>query len=147
MKSSHNFATATDVLVARAAVLVAESSPVIYTWLLQFALCIIKTFHSQEWSISNSSCSLTRNITSHSMENLAFHSLLRWKTIILPILTTSLIHLSKTGRIGSSSCQSNRTLSTRNCSSCFTTAVVIILTFHVLRFKNVISHTPPRWNC
>ena len=36
-------------------------------------------------------CSLTRNITSHSMENLAFHSLLRWKVIILQILATSLI--------------------------------------------------------
>ena len=56
-------------------------------------------FHSQEWSISNFSCSLTRNITSHSMENLAFHSLLRWKMIILPILTPSLIHFSL-GRLG-----------------------------------------------
>ena len=35
--------------------------------------------HSQEWSISNFSCCLTRNITSHSMENLAFPILLRWK--------------------------------------------------------------------
>ena len=51
-------------------------------------------FHSQEWSISNFPCSLTRDITSHSMKNLAFHSLLRWKVITLPILTTSLIHLS-----------------------------------------------------
>ena len=39
-------------------------------------------------------CSLTRNITSHSMENLAFHSLLRWKMIILPTLTKSHIHFS-----------------------------------------------------
>ena len=46
----------------------------------------------REWSISNFPCSLTRNITSHSMENLAFPSLLRWKMIIRPILTTSLIH-------------------------------------------------------
>ena len=38
-------------------------------------------------------CSLTRNMTSHSMENLTFHSLLRWKVIILQILTTSLIQL------------------------------------------------------
>ena len=45
-------------------------------------------FHYQEWSISKFPCSLTRNITSHSMKNLAFHSLLRWKMIILPILTT-----------------------------------------------------------
>ena len=42
-------------------------------------------------------CSLTRNITSHSVENLAFHSLLRWKMIILPLLTTSLIHFSLKG--------------------------------------------------
>ena len=41
----------------------------------------------------NSSSSLTRNIASHSKENLAFHSLLRWKMIfILQILPTSLIH-------------------------------------------------------
>ena len=43
------------------------------------------------------SCSLTSNITSHSMKNMAFHSLLRWKMIILPILTTSLIHFSLKG--------------------------------------------------
>ena len=42
--------------------------------------------------MSNFSCSLTRNITSHSMENLAFYSLLRREMIIRPILTTSLIH-------------------------------------------------------
>ena len=34
--------------------------------------------------------SITRNITSHSMKNLAFHSLPRWKIDILPILTTYL---------------------------------------------------------
>ena len=51
----------------------------------------------QEWSISNFSCSLTRNITSHSMKNLAFHSLLRWKMIILPILTTSRMHFCSKG--------------------------------------------------
>ena len=33
----------------------------------------------------------TRNITSHSMENLTLDSLLRWKVIILQILATSLI--------------------------------------------------------
>ena len=49
--------------------------------------------HSQEWSIWNFSCSLTSSITSHSMTNLAFHSLLWWKMII-PIPSTSLIHLS-----------------------------------------------------
>ena len=48
--------------------------------------------HSWEWSISNFPCKLTRNITSHSKENLAFHSLLRWKVILLPVLPTSLIH-------------------------------------------------------
>ena len=54
----------------------------------------------QEWSISNFPCSPTRNIPSCSMENLAFHSLLRWKMIILPILTTSLIHFPlKVGRM------------------------------------------------
>ena len=31
------------------------------------------------------------------MNNLAFHSLLRWKLIILPILTTSVIHFSSKG--------------------------------------------------
>ena len=45
-------------------------------------------------SISNFSCGLIRNITSHSTKNLAFHSLLTWKIIILPILTTSLIYIS-----------------------------------------------------
>ena len=53
--------------------------------------------HSQEWSISNFSCSLTRNIASHNMKNLAFHSLLGWKRITLPILTASLIHCSLYG--------------------------------------------------
>ena len=42
-------------------------------------------------------CSLTRNITSHSMKNLSCHSLLRWKMIILPIRTTSLIDKKKVG--------------------------------------------------
>ena len=41
--------------------------------------------------MSNFSCSLTRNITPHSMKNLAVHSLLSWQLNILPILTTSLI--------------------------------------------------------
>ena len=43
--------------------------------------------------MSNFSCSPTRNITSHSMKNVAFHSLLKGKMIILPILTTALVHL------------------------------------------------------
>ena len=37
----------------------------------------------------------TRNITSHSMKDVAFHSLLRRKMIILPILTSSLMHFCK----------------------------------------------------
>ena len=45
--------------------------PMEYSWVL----------HSQEWSISNFPCSPTGNVTSHSMENVAFHSLLRSKTI------------------------------------------------------------------
>ena len=45
-----------------------------------------------EWSMSNFSCSLTRNTTSHSMKNLDFHSLSEF--VILPILTTSFIHPS-----------------------------------------------------
>ena len=52
-------------------------------------------FYSQEWSISNFPCSLTRNITSHSMKNLAFHSLLRWKIIILSI-SYYITYISKT---------------------------------------------------
>ena len=50
-------------------------------------------FHSWEWSMSNFSCSSPRNITSHSKENLAFHSLLKWKMIIMQILATSLMYL------------------------------------------------------
>ena len=42
--------------------------------------------------MSNFPCSLTRNITSHSIKNLAFHSLLRLKMITIPTLTASLIH-------------------------------------------------------
>ena len=38
-----------------------------------------------------------QNILSHSMKNLAFHSLLRWKMITLPILTSSLIDFSLKG--------------------------------------------------
>ena len=42
--------------------------------------------------MSNFPSSPTRNITSHSKESLAFHSLLRWKMIVIQILATSLIH-------------------------------------------------------
>ena len=52
-----------------------------------------KPFHSWEWSTSKFPCSLTRNMTSHIMENLTFHSLFRSKIIILQILATSLIQL------------------------------------------------------
>ena len=55
---------------------------------------ICQPFHSQEWSTSDFPCSLSISITWHSMENLAFHSLPRWKIIILPILATSLIPFS-----------------------------------------------------
>ena len=48
----------------------------------------------QEWPISNFPWSLTRNIRSHSIKNLAFHSIFRWKLIILQILTTPLIYIS-----------------------------------------------------
>ena len=35
--------------------------------------------HSHEWSISNFSCSLNRNVTSHSLKNLAFHGFTQMK--------------------------------------------------------------------
>ena len=54
--------------------------------------CYFKPFHSWEWSMSKFPCSLTRNMTLHSKENLAFHSLLRWKMILIQILTTLLMH-------------------------------------------------------
>ena len=54
-------------------------------------------FHSQEWSISDFPCGLTRNIPSHSTKNFTFHRLLRWKMIILQTLTTALIHFSLKG--------------------------------------------------
>ena len=56
--------------------------------------CFVGFQPFQEWSISNFPCSLKRNVTSHSRENLAFHHTLRWKMIILSILATSLIHFS-----------------------------------------------------
>ena len=50
--------------------------------LLLFLLRLLhQPFHSQEWSIWNFPRSLIRNTTSHSMKNLAFHSLLRWNMI------------------------------------------------------------------
>ena len=50
---------------------------------MEFSGCGVG-FDFQEWSISNFSCSLTSNITWHSMENRAPHSLLRWKMFLLP---------------------------------------------------------------
>ena len=44
---------------------------------------VTKKFQSQEWSISSFPCSLTRNIASHSMENLAFHSFTQMKKMII----------------------------------------------------------------
>ena len=55
-------------------------SPAVFSW----------PFHSQEWSISNSPVASPEVL---HMKNLGFHSLLRWKTIMLPIRTASLIHL------------------------------------------------------
>ena len=49
-------------------------------------------FRGQLRSISNFSCSLTRNITSHRMKNLAFHNF-----DDLPILITAHIHVPLKG--------------------------------------------------
>ena len=62
--------------------------------MLWTGFCLHVPFDSQEWSISNFSCSLTGNyLTTHNMENLTFHHLLRWKLIILPTIPTSLIYI------------------------------------------------------
>ena len=63
-------------------------------WLTGSERVEVRGIHSKEWSMSNFPCSLTRNITSHSMKNLAFHTLLRRRMITQTILTTSLIHFS-----------------------------------------------------
>ena len=49
----------------------------------------INPFTPKSDQLQTSHCSLTRNITSHNMENLAFLSSLRGQMIVLPILTTS----------------------------------------------------------
>ena len=76
----------------------ANRGPTADSWLMSRSgnqlVKVTLTFNYQEWSISNFPCSLTGNITPYSMENLAFYSLLRWKTIILTILTTLLIYFS-----------------------------------------------------
>ena len=51
--------------------------------------CIVVVLDDR-WS--SLTLSLPRNITSHSIKNLAFHSLPKRTMIILPILTTSLMH-------------------------------------------------------
>ena len=50
----------------------------------------------QEWSISNFSCRVTRNITSRGLKNLAFYSIPSREMIIL-LIFASLIHLSLKG--------------------------------------------------
>ena len=75
-------------------------------------------FHTQEQSILNFPCSLTSNITSHSMKNLAFHSLLRRNMIILPILTISFIHILFK-RLGECTLSSRVKLSNDNVSPLF----------------------------
>ena len=63
-------------------------------------ICLNHWIAAKEWSMSNFFCSLTRGITPHSMANMVFHSLLGWKMIMLPILTTFLTHfLLEVGRI------------------------------------------------
>ena len=65
--------------------------------------------------MSNFSCSLSRNITSHSMENLTLHCLLRWKMIIITnshYLTYTFL-IKKVGRmyvwnLGVNNCQVER---------------------------------------
>ena len=85
----------------------------------------------QPWSISNFRCSLARNITSHSTKNLAFHTLLRWKMVILAILTTSLIHLSSKGwenvlfELGSAMVNRSKCFSVRIKALCFENVLVM----------------------
>ena len=66
---------------------------------LHSSFTCLNPFTPSRMTMSNFHCGLTRNITPHSMEKVAFHSLLRWEMIILPILTTSLIHFSL-GKLG-----------------------------------------------
>ena len=67
-------------------------------------------FHSQEWSISNFPCNLTRNITSHNMKNSAFHSLLfsikGWEKVLFEILN-NIPQSSKVGVVPPVSNKSN----------------------------------------
>ena len=54
----------------------------------------VKPFTSKGDQFDISPAASPELIISHSIKNLAFHSILRRKMIILPILTASLIHLS-----------------------------------------------------
>ena len=54
-------------------------------------------FHSQEWSIWKFPLQPHQKYYITQMKNLAFHSLLRWKMIMLPILAISLIPFSLKG--------------------------------------------------
>ena len=86
-------------------------------------------FRYQECPISNFLCSLTRNMTSHSMENFAFHSLLRWEMIMLPIRTTSLINCflgsweNVLSELGSASLTPNRQWTVGSTLSGFSTKI------------------------
>ena len=61
-------------------------------WMLQEIFHNWENYEHLTLSLLRVICSLSRYTTSHSMKNLALHSLLRWKIIILAILATSLIH-------------------------------------------------------
>ena len=72
-------------------------SPSFHALSLSFCYHASLPFHSQELSISNFPSSLTRNIISHSMKNIAFHSLLRWKMFILYQFSLHHLHFSSKG--------------------------------------------------
>ena len=64
-------------------------------------LRLLYSTQQRVWAANSHYLSLPRvNITSHSMKNLAFHSLLRCKMIILPILSASPIHYFLFKRFG-----------------------------------------------
>ena len=64
----------------------------LYHYVRIYIFSMHQRFHSQEWSKSIFSCCVNKSITKHSMKNLAFHTLFRWRMIVLPILY-SLHHL------------------------------------------------------
>ena len=63
-------------------------------WNQRNRLTSVWPLHSQEWSISKFSWSLTRNVTSHNMKNLAFHSLFKWIMIIYYQFSLHHLHIS-----------------------------------------------------